>query len=674
MTVKPVLVPAGLAASTLGAVASIQFAAPVPVRFIAVLVVLVLVPGLALTYRVNAYRRDAAIRSVGAVPFAFGIAWLVLSTEALIYARWWKPGALIPASAAFAALMVATSGKDAHLQRRASRDRLRIWGISAIGCWFVALYVWSIYRTPYRVEELGSIQTAWIRAGSTSGRPGGLSGSAMALLLEAVVPFRRSTFGTLLAARWVAFGLYGVAVVFATMWGRSFANARNLPLVFAALVGASSIFRVDVLSGVTAVSTPLLLAAGLCLAGGSRLRWHFVAAGGLLVLAGVSSLTGLGAAVGIGLWLAFDTRSWPTIRGLTRNRLGALAAGLLSMLIVTIVCSHIYSIPLPLLHRHPVSLATGRIPGLKAYGSLVLLAMGVLLTDIAASWSTHARRQRIRRHHAPLLTLMGAALGASLEGLPLRLVAPPLLLLSIVSITGLVFSSESGFALLVRSHRAVTAVKAGAVKAGAVKGGAAGGRLSRLGLVALVLLLAGLQTTRVARLSNRQQTRQMAYILERTTARDAVYDPSGEVGVLRPRVDQTAIGRAAFAVVPDGETIRDRALRKTLVAAGYASTTQPGVWAAVLQWSTNPPIAIPSNEALQWSTNDPVAVPSDETLQWSTNPPVAIASDETLRWTTNPPAAIPSDETLPDGSNNSLEWTPPVPEFNAARSSAPGGS
>ena len=652
MTEKHVLVPAGLAASTLGAVASIQFGAPVPVRFIAVLVALVLVPGLALTYRVNAYGRDAAIRSVGAVPFAFGIAWLVLSTEALIYARWWKPGALIPATAAFAALIVATSGKGAHLQRRASRDRLRIWGIAAIGSWLVALYVWSIYRTPYRIEELGSIQTAWIRAAGTSGRPGGVSGSAMVLLLEAVVPFRRSTFGTLLAARWLALGLYGVAVVFAAMWGRSVTSARNLPLVLAVLVGASSIFRLDVLSGVTAVSTPLILAAGLCLAGGSRLRGRFVAAGGLLVLAGVSSLTGLGAALGVGLWLAFDKRSWPTIRGLTRNRLGALAAGLLAMLTVTIICSHIYSIPLPLLHRPPVSSAKGRMPGLQVYGSLVLLAMGALLTDIAASWTTHARRQRIRRHHAPLLTLMGAALGASLEGLPLLLVAPPLLLLSIVSITGLVFSSESGVALLVRSHRAVSAVKAGPVK-----GGATGGRLSRLGLVALVLLLAGLQTTRVARLSNRKQTRQMAYILERSTARDAVYDPSGEVGVLRPRVDHTAIGRAAFAVVPDGDTIRNRALRKTLVAAGYARTTQPGVWAAVLQWSTNPPVAIPSDEALQWSTNPPAALPSDEALQWSTNPP----------------AALPPDATLPDGSNNSLEWTPPVLAFNEARSVEPGG-
>ena len=631
MTVKPVLVPAGLAASTVCAVASIQLRAPIPVRFIAVLVALVLVPGLAVTYRVNAYRRyDDAIRSATALPFAFGMAWLVLATEVLVYAQWWKPGALIPATTAFAALLVVTSAQGAHLRRRASRERLWIWGISAIGCWFVALQAWSIYRAPYRIEELGSIQTAWIRAESTPGQLGRASGSAISILLEAVVPFRRSTFGTLLAARWLALGLFGVAIVFAVSWGRSLAKGPNLVLAFAAMVGACSIVQVDVLSGVTAVSTPLLLASGVCLAGRSRLSGRFALAGGLLTLGAVSSRTGFGAAIGLGLWLVLDAQSWPAIRGVARNRFGALTAGLLGTLTVAIVCSRIFSVPFPVLHGHPVSIATGKIPALQACGWLVLLATGALLVDIAVARPSRSRRHRINRHHAPLITLIGAGFGASVEGLPLLQVAPLLLLLSVLSITGLLFSPDSGFARLVRSQRAVNAVHEVVPRA----------RLTLFGLVTLVLLLAGLQTVRVARLSNRQQTSQMAYILERTTALDAVYDPSGEVGVLRPRAEHKAIGRAAFAVVP-GDTARDRELRKTLIAAGFTRTTQPGVWARVLQWSTNPP----------------VAVLPDEGLQWSTNPPVAVLPYEASK----------------SGSGSSLDWAPPVLVYNEALSVDTGG-
>ena len=614
--VKPVLVPAGLAASTVCAVASIQLRAPIPVRFTAVLFALVLVPGLAVTYRVNAYRRpDDAIRSATALPFAFGIAWLVLATEALLYAHWWKPGALIPATAAFAALMVVTSAQGAHLRRRASRERLWIWGISAIGSWFIALQAWSIYRAPYRIEELGSIQTAWIRAESTPGRLGRASGSAISILLEAAVPFRRSTFGTLLAARWLALGLFGFAIVFAALWGRSLAKGPNLALAFAAMVGASSIVRFDVLSGVTAVSTPLLLAAGVCLAGRGRLSCRFALAGGLLTLGAVSSRTGFGAAIGLGMWLVLDARSWPAIRGVARSRFGALTAGLLSTLTVAIVCSRIFTVPFPVLHGHPVSLANGKMPALQACAWLVLLATGALFVDIAVSRPTHSRRHRINRHHAPLITLIGAGVGASVEGLPLLQVAPLLLLLSILSITGLLFSPDSGFARFVRSQRAVKPVSEVVPRS----------RLTWLGPVVLALLLAGLQTARVARLSNRQQTGQMAYILERTTARDAVYDPSGEVGVLRPRADHNAIGRAAFAVVPEGDTARDRELRKTLNAAGFTRTARPGVWAPVLRWSTNQPVGV-----------------------------------------------VP-DQAPKSGSGSSLDWAPPVLVFNQARNVDPGG-
>jgi hypothetical protein len=611
---KPVLVPAGLAVSLLGAVASIAFGAPIPVRLVAVLVTLVLLPGMAVSFRIGTHGVGTD-RSNSATPLALatGIAWLVLATEVLLYAHWWKPGAMIPASTAFAAIVMAVpSTKGAHIRRRSARTRFWIGCGTAVACWFVALQAWSIYRAPFRVEELWPVQGAWVRAGGTSVRPARVSSSAISLLFEAVIPFQRSSFGTLLAARWLALGLFLIALGSAAAWCRSLVRGRTLAFVLVAMVGSSAFFHADRLSGVTAVSTPLILASGVCLAGESRMRRRFLLAGGLVGLAAVSSRTGLGAAIGLGSWAYLDTRSSPPIQGVARTRVGAFAAGLLGTLIAVVICARIFVLPIPVMNHLSASTGTGRFRMLSLCGALALFALGAFVSDIATSWSGTTPRLRIRKHHAPLLALVGACIGASMEGVPLLQVAPPALLLSILGVTGLLASPDSGIARTARRRPARNAVDGGPVGTRL-----APTRLAGLGFAAVMLVLGGVQTARVLKLSNQLQTRQMAYILERTTPGDAVYDPSRAVGVLRPQVDRKAIDQAAFAVVSEADIARDRVLEATLDAAGFTRAPLPGVWVAVLQWSSSLPVHVspartvtdlPGN-TLDWTR--PVKVPAE---------------------------------------------------------------
>lgn len=627
MTTRPILIPAGLAACLLATIACIQLRAPVPVRFVVVLATLVALPGVAVSYRLKSQlRRCDANSSETAFSLGVGIAWLVLTTEVLLYAHWWKPGALLPASVAFAAIVTAAPSTGAtHVQRRSPLNRRWMLCVAAVGGWFVALQVWSLYRAPYRAEELSPIQYAWTSAQGASGGLQRASGSAMSLLFELVIPFQRSTFGTLLATRWLALVLFVLGLVFAMLWVRSLTNWANLGIALAALLVMSAFVQADRLGGVTAVSTPLILASGACLAGRSQMRRRILTAGGILTLAALSSRTGAGAAIGLGLWLVLHAQSWPTIRGVFRTRIAALTVGLLATVTTVAICARIYSFSIPLLNERPVRLAAGSVRLVAVCISVASLAICAFLLDVVVLRSVHARRHRIRSQHAPLLALAGAGLGASLEGRPFSQIAPLLLLLSMVSVTGLAASPDSGIRRTVARSMGASTV---------------GGRSKKLravttGFVALAGLLGGAQTVRATKLSNSAQTRKIAYILERTSPREAVYDPSQAVGVLRPRADRSTLSQAAFAVISDADLERDPALREVLDAAGFIRTGPPGVWAPELQWSTASPAVAPTHVDSIASTD----VSSDDragSLDWS--PPVAVVAEE----------------------SGSLDWLPPV--------------
>ena len=400
--------------------------------------------------------------------------------------------------------------------------------------------------------------------------------SAVSLLYRAVIPFGNPSTGTLLATRWLTLGLFSSALVLAVMWVRTLVSGRSLAVVVSALVGAAVICNGDRLVDVTVVAAPLVLAAGWCMSGHGRFMRRLVAGGVLLGTAALSSRVGAGAAIGLGLWAVLNAKVSGGVLRVARKRTGAFVLGFLGATAVVVSGAFVLRVAIPAFTTdRPTSLVRPGVPSSLAFAALFLVVAGVLLADIASSSPRPGFRLDLGGRHAPLFALAGSCLGAVLEGSPVSVVAPLPILLSVLSVAGLLAPRE-------RTHDGAPDASTGVSPVGA---GTGGRFLDVLSVAVLVLVPVSLEASGLSKVSNRPQTRQMAYILERTRPSEAIFDPTGEVAVLRPRVERADLSRASFVVATPAVLARDPGLKNALVAAGFVETPVPDIWAAALSWS-----------------------------------------------------------------------------------------
>ena len=168
-------VPTGLALIFLISVTSLALRAPAAFRLVPMLAVMVALPGFAVSRHLQSRTRFAAV-PIGA---AVGIAWLVLASEVLVYSRWWKPAALIPATLCMSAVAVAVPvHRAAHGLRWDAVRRTSVGlGVASSGL-FIAAQTLSLRRTPYSADELKPLQFAWMTSTGTRNGTGTSSGYA----------------------------------------------------------------------------------------------------------------------------------------------------------------------------------------------------------------------------------------------------------------------------------------------------------------------------------------------------------------------------------------------------------------------------------------------------------------------------------------------------------------
>ena len=517
--------PNGMILALGAAVLSLAVGTPAWIRVVPVLLVLVAMPGVTLARHIG---HDGA-RTPVALTVAIGMAWLVVASEALLYARWWKPAALIPATLAVSAIaVVVPARRAAHRVRLLRRPLVAV--ISLAGT-FVALQIWAMFRAPYGREELAALQGALTWSPSTTGRTGGVRLSALSLVESLVIPLRRPSTGTLLAARWLGLGLLIAAVVAAATWARMIVNRRAAATTAVLLTGAAAVVHVDGMSGVAAVGAPLLLAAGWCLTDTERRPRRMALGGALLGAGALCSRQCALAAVGLLLWAVVDARQRQ------RRRASAdpdgptlppsVVLGMLAAVAVGALVASGAGVTVPVLSGAMPRDVGGGGPHTVA---ILLASLPILLLALAAlaralpSLAKPSHRGVVNVSHAPMFALAGALAGASIESASLARVALlPLLLMALCA--GTLIGAELG------DHDDVTGLPRRSV-------------LLRVGVAAVIAAPLGVTVVRTWHSTNHAQLARVASVLAGSPA-EVVFDPVGPVAVLRPRVGPSAAVRSA---------------------------------------------------------------------------------------------------------------------------------
>ena len=503
---------AGLGCALVAALLSLTLHAPAWVRVAPMLLVLVIMPGIAISRHLG----DGRQKTPAAVPIAVGIAWLVLASEALVYSHWWKPVALIPATVAVSGIALAVPTYRAAHRVRIGRLCLAL-AISFAGV-LLAPSMWTMFRAPYTADELRPLQAAWTWSQNTAGQTGRLPLSAMSFLEAAFIPFGHPSTGTLLATRWLGIGLLLASVATASGWSRAFVHRRGAAATVALLASTAGVAFVARLSDVAVVGAPLLLGAGWCLVGPTRSARRLQLGGAMLGAAGLSSRQCAFAGLGLLLWMALDDgqrrRASPNhddgvpleqaalgiLFALVAGLLGAAAAGVSVPALATDV-SGWRAVPVRA-HFHASFLAC--VP-------LVFVVQVGLLRE-ATSAVRRGRRVVVRRSYAPMLALAGSCIGAFLERAALtRVVLLPLLLVVLCAANVLWPNEDADVA-------GVDGLRRGAD--GSVRFVA-----RRVGLTA-VLIIAPLaaQIADVWGSTNTEQVARVAYLLRQNAPSPAILD------------------------------------------------------------------------------------------------------------------------------------------------------
>ena len=563
------LVASALVAALAAVLTGLLTDAPAWTRFVPVLCVLVALPGAALSRHLRVSSLVGTRLASAPVSAAIGVAWLVLSSEVLLYARWWKPPALVLATVCLSALSIAIPVQRGKHGLRWGTTRIWSIGLAMVGtALLLIVQALAIGRSPFRASELTTLQSAWQWS-----RGSAAPTSSLARLLRWLLPMVRPTLGTLQASRWLLLALLAATLVLAGSWSRSFTRREGTAVTWVLLMVAGLTAHLDDMRPSAGPAGALLLGGGWCLTASRNGSTRRGAAGVLLGIAALGSRTTAVAAVSLVVWSVVDVRRARRPRTGPRG-LGAserLVAGFALAAVATVVVARRAGVALPVV-SDPVVMA----------GPLVLLLLLSLLGAAVAIARHHLRERSgppiaLTALSGPAFALAGACAGAAFDG------GASLHGLSVLPV--LVALCASG---LVGHEPTVTA---GLPSAPSRRGSSPNRRLHPMhrALVLTSVVLAAGATGRlveVLRSDNSGQSSRIAYVLERTGPYDAVYDPFGTIATMRPLVNRSGLDQAAFAVVSPTmlqlDPTLDRSIRST-----FDPTPYPDVWRAGLRWSTS---------------------------------------------------------------------------------------
>ncbi len=538
-----------------------------------VIVVLVVAPGRALARHLLP---EARVRPVS-ISIALGIAWLVLASEVLLYARWWKPAALIPASLLVTALAYSLPVARPRHGRR-TRDVRSTAAAVAVGLVVVATGA-SMARARYSDVEITTLQSAWDRASNGAAFP---SRSATSILQWLVLPMRAANAGTLLASRWMGlmFAVAALPLAYRSVALRVRAD-RRMALVVLLAAGASLSQGVRFMD-IATVGAPFLFGGMALLVRPPRGPVQPVLAGLALGIAALSAPTTALAAAGVLVAV--------TIRSLRPANPADEVAHLFVSLLVTIsatltsvagtaFAAHVgIDVPGFAFAAHPHTFGDLRVSPFATIA--IMFGIGA-----ATSWFPglyNAIRRTIARVNTMLLTaLVGALTGALLADAPVGRTGFVAVLVALCCVAEAAWptktANERFSGLDVAPRRPIPMVRH--VPSDSVADRAAIG-------LAVVMLVGALATAGLAaRRTNSAQLASLREITERTTSTEWVLSTNPSDPVMRRSVRPDEIDRATMAILAPDKLATDTELR-TRIERDFAPTPVRGVWVRVLAFSS----------------------------------------------------------------------------------------
>lgn len=538
-----------------------------------VIVVLVVLPGRALARHLLP---EVRVRPV-TVSIALGITWLVMASQVLLYARWWKPAALIPASLFVTALASCLPvARPRHGKR--SRDVLSAVAAIAVGLVLAATAA-SMARARYSDVELATLQDAWDRS---SGGAVFSSSSATSILQWLVLPMRAANAGTLLASRWMGLALSAAAISLAYRCvGPRVRTDRRMPLVALLAAGAALAQGVRFMD-IATVGTPFLFLGTALLVRPPRGPLQPLIAGLALGIAALSAPTSALAAAGVLVTV--------TVRALRP----ANPADGVAHLIVSLLCT--ISATLTSLACTTLAARAGiDVPGFAfrawphQFGDLRVSPLAIIAILFAAGAATSwfpALYEAIRRTVAgvnPMLltALVGSLTGALLTDAPLGRVALLPALVALCCIAEAAWPAETPTKSLARLDAASGRHGVGATH---VRPSAIADR-SAIGLTVVMLVGTFVTAGLAARQTNTAQLAGLRVITEQTTSSEWVLRTDPSVPVMRRTVGPAEINRATMAIV-DAATLSTNTALRTRLERDFDPTPVSGVWVRVLALST----------------------------------------------------------------------------------------
>ena len=555
--------------------------------------VLVVLPGRALARHLLP---EVRVRPAS-VAIALGITWLVLASQVLLYARWWKPAALIPASLAVAALANALPVVRPRHGKR-SRNVHSTASAIAVGLVVLATAV-SMATARYSNVEIATLQHAWDRSSGSTSFP---SSSATSILQWLVLPMRQANAGTLLASRWLGFALSAAAIAFAYRCVAARVRADRRVALVAFLAAGVSLSQAVRFMDVATVGAPFLFAGMTLLVRPPRGPLPPVVAGLALGIAALSAPTSALAAAGVLITV--------TLRALRPANPADGVAHVIVSLLCTISAT-VMSVAGTALAAHvgidvpgfAFALSSDRFDHLSVILFATVVVVVVVTIAVAAGAATwriradaaagriRAERQSIRSIRTnvdPMLltALIGSVIGVLLADAPLDRTALVAVLVALCCVAEAAWPSDVSSMQFPRPDTVSSRPIVGASRVGASRvGRKARADRAAVGL-AIAAVVGSVATAALAsRHTNTAQLASLRVITEQTTSTEWVLRTDPSVPVLRRTVGLAEIDRATMAIVRADTLAANAALRATL-DRDFVPTPVSGVWMRVLALST----------------------------------------------------------------------------------------
>ncbi len=538
-----------------------------------VIVGLVVLPGRAFARHLLP---EARVRPVS-ISIALGITWLVVTSEVLLYVRWWKPAALIPASLLMTALAYSLPvARPRHGCR--TRDVRSTAAAVALGLVVGATAV-SMARARYSDVEITTLQSAWDRSSNGAAFP---SRSATSILQWLVLPMRAANAGTLLASRWIGllFAAAALALAYRCVALRVRAD-RRMALVVLLAAGASLSQGVRFMD-IATVGAPFLFAGMALLVRPPRGPVQPVLAGLALGIAALSAPTTALAAGGVLVTVTMRSlrpaNPADGVAHLAVSLLVTISATLMSVA-GTVFAAHLgIDVPGFAFAAQPHAFGGLRVSPFATIA--ILFGIGAATSWVPALYDP-IRRTTARVNPLLLTALVGSVAGSLLVDAPAGRTGFVVVLVGLCCIAEAAWPNTAaevrlpGFDDVPR--RPVPLVSHLRSNSSADRAAVA---------LAIVMLVGALAAAGLAaRRPNTAQLASLREITERTTSREWVLSTNPSVPVMRRSVGPAEIDRATIAIA-DAETLAADPELRSRLERDFAPTAVRGVWVRVLALSS----------------------------------------------------------------------------------------